>query len=127
MRRVPVAPDRPGRDGRDENAQDQLRPHGVHVFGEAQRPAGDGPDARLLRGELKADALRDGDADVAGLGQVGGLSAHERSLLARNQATVLDLSLSRDYRRAHIPGAWWAIRSRRCAMPRAPSRHETVL
>lgn len=33
-------------------------------------------------------------------------------LLARNQATVVDLSLSRDYLKAHIPGAWFAIRTR---------------
>src|SRR5262249_43583242 len=32
------------------------------------------------------------------------------ALMDRKVATVLDLSLSRDYRRAHIPGAWWAIR-----------------
>ena len=34
------------------------------------------------------------------------------ALLARDEATVIDLSLSRDYRKAHIPGAWFAIRSR---------------
>src|SRR5262249_3780438 len=34
------------------------------------------------------------------------------SLMERNDATVVDLSLSRDYRRGHIPGAWFAIRSR---------------
>jgi rhodanese-related sulfurtransferase len=33
-------------------------------------------------------------------------------LMARNEATIVDLSLSRDYRNAHIPGAWFAIRSR---------------
>jgi len=33
-------------------------------------------------------------------------------LLARDQATVVDLSLSRDYLKAHIPGAWFAIRTR---------------
>ncbi|HEY7242314.1 MAG TPA: rhodanese-like domain-containing protein [Xanthobacteraceae bacterium] len=33
-------------------------------------------------------------------------------LIARNAATVVDLSLSREYRKAHIPGAWFAIRSR---------------
>jgi len=33
-------------------------------------------------------------------------------MLARAAATVIDLSLSREYRRAHIPGAWFAIRSR---------------
>src|SRR5262249_2959082 len=34
------------------------------------------------------------------------------ALLARKEATVVDLSLSRDYRNAHIPRAWFAIRSR---------------
>jgi len=33
-------------------------------------------------------------------------------MLARGEATVLDLSLSRTYRAAHIPGAWFAIRAR---------------
>jgi rhodanese-related sulfurtransferase len=32
--------------------------------------------------------------------------------LAREQATVVDLSLSRTYLKGHIPGAWFAIRSR---------------
>jgi rhodanese-related sulfurtransferase len=35
-----------------------------------------------------------------------------RELLARNDATVIDLSPSRDYLAAHIPGAWFAIRTR---------------
>src|SRR5262245_55414383 len=34
------------------------------------------------------------------------------TLMDDNEATVVDLSLSRDYRRGHIPGAWFAIRSR---------------
>jgi rhodanese-related sulfurtransferase len=34
------------------------------------------------------------------------------ALMARDEATVVDLSLSRDYIAAHIPGAWFAIRSR---------------
>ena len=34
------------------------------------------------------------------------------ALIARNDATVVDLSASRDYLKAHIPGAWFAIRSR---------------
>src|SRR5262249_27087579 len=34
------------------------------------------------------------------------------ALMARNEATVVDLSMSREYLRAHIPGAWFAIRSR---------------
>ena len=35
-----------------------------------------------------------------------------RDLLAREAATVVDLSTSRDYLHAHIPGAWFAIRTR---------------
>jgi rhodanese-related sulfurtransferase len=34
------------------------------------------------------------------------------ALIARDAATVVDLSASRDYLGAHIPGAWFAIRSR---------------
>jgi rhodanese-related sulfurtransferase len=34
------------------------------------------------------------------------------SLLARGEAAVIDLSLSRDYLARHIPGAWFAIRTR---------------
>jgi len=34
------------------------------------------------------------------------------ALMARNEATVVDLSASRNYLKAHIPGAWFAIRSR---------------
>jgi rhodanese-related sulfurtransferase len=33
-------------------------------------------------------------------------------MLARENATVVDLSLSRNYLKGHIPGAWFAIRSR---------------
>jgi rhodanese-related sulfurtransferase len=33
-------------------------------------------------------------------------------LVARGEACILDLSLSREYRARHIPGAWFAIRSR---------------
>ncbi len=33
-------------------------------------------------------------------------------LLARDEVSVMDLSLSRDYLKGHIPGAWFAIRSR---------------
>ena len=34
------------------------------------------------------------------------------ALLGRDQATVIDLALSRTYRGGHIPGAWFAIRAR---------------
>jgi rhodanese-related sulfurtransferase len=39
-------------------------------------------------------------------------SARLAELLARQEATVVDFSLSRDYCKRHIPGAWFAIRSR---------------
>ena len=49
-------------------------------------------------------------------------------LLARNEATVIDLSLSPNYRKEHIPGAWFAIRSRLAqALPKIPLRGEIVL
>jgi len=35
-----------------------------------------------------------------------------KAMLERNEATVVDLSLSRDYQFGHIPGAWFAIRTR---------------
>jgi rhodanese-related sulfurtransferase len=54
-------------------------------------------------------------ADVPGLVQRPELAidpAGLADLLARDAATVIDLSLSRAYRRGHIPGAWFAIRAR---------------
>ena len=55
---------------------------------------------------------------------VGGLAA----LLARDAATVVDLSLSRDYLKAHIPDAWFAIRSRLArAFAAVPLRGTLVL
>ena len=49
-------------------------------------------------------------------------------LFARNGATVVDLSLSRDYLREHIPGAWFAIRTRLDrALEKIPLRGTLVL
>jgi rhodanese-related sulfurtransferase len=49
-------------------------------------------------------------------------------LQTREEATVVDLSLSREYRKAHIPGAWFAIRSRLAqALKRIPLRGTIVL
>ncbi len=49
-------------------------------------------------------------------------------LLGRDAASVIDLSLSRDYRRGHIPGAWFAIRSRLGgALTNIPARQIFVL
>src|SRR5436309_1805783 len=56
--------------------------------------------------------------DCGGLGE----------LMARDEATVIDLSLSREYLRAHIPGAWFAIRSRlERALAKIPLRGTLVL
>lgn len=49
-------------------------------------------------------------------------------LLVRNEVTVIDLSLSRDYANAHIPGSWFAIRSRLAqAIQKTPLRRNLVL
>ncbi len=49
-------------------------------------------------------------------------------LLAHDEATVVDLSLSRGYLAGHIPGAWFAIRSRLAhALARIPLRGALVL
>ena len=50
------------------------------------------------------------------------------ALLKRDAATVIDLSLSPNYRNGHIPGAWFAIRSRLAqALPKIPARGDVVL
>ena len=42
-----------------------------------------------------------------------GIDADElRGLVSQDHATVVDLSLSPNYRKGHIPGAWFAIRAR---------------
>src|SRR5262249_5789126 len=46
----------------------------------------------------------------------------------QDKAAVIDLSRSRDYRRAHIPGAWFAIRARlQLAVDKIPAREIFVL
>jgi rhodanese-related sulfurtransferase len=69
--------------------------------------------------------------DVPGLGRRPDLAINPpglASLLARGAATVIDLSLSRTYRRRHIPGAWFAIRARLDqALKAVPARECFVL
>ena len=49
-------------------------------------------------------------------------------LLARGAATVIDLSLSRNFRKAHIKDAWFAIRARLAlAVPKIPIKGTLVL
>ena len=62
--------------------------------GNRNRPAGNA--------DLDAEDTAHAAIDCAALGE----------LLARDEATVVDLSLSRDYLARHIPGAWFAIRTR---------------
>ncbi len=54
--------------------------------------------------------------------------AQLKDLLAKGAATVVDLSISRTYRAGHIPGAWFAIRSRlRTALPKVTRTGSTLV
>jgi rhodanese-related sulfurtransferase len=72
----------------------------VFVLAEAGHEAGQPPTPIL--GSAPTPELRIDGARLA-------------ELMARDEATIVDLSLSRDYLKAHIPGAWFAIRSRLAA------------
>jgi rhodanese-related sulfurtransferase len=49
-------------------------------------------------------------------------------MLVRSEATVVDLSSSPNYRRGHIPGAWFAVRTRLAlAMPKIAAHGALVL
>jgi len=68
--------------------------------------------------EVLGEAARDAAIDAAAL----------NAMLARGETTVVDLSLSRDYLAAHIPGAWFAIRARlEQFIQREPLRRNVVL
>ena len=85
----------------------------VFVLAEAGTETG-WPAAPILAGDAPAGEAIDGAA----------LNA----LLARGTATVLDLSLSKDYLAGHIPGAWFAIRTRlERALKKVPLRSTLVL
>src|SRR5260221_7354170 len=85
----------------------------VFVLAQAGREAA--PPAAQILGDPPPAELR---IDCAGLA----------ALMVRNEATVVDLSLSRDYLRAHIPGAWFAIRSRlKRALAKIPLQGTLVL
>ncbi|MGA8820695.1 MAG: rhodanese-like domain-containing protein [Xanthobacteraceae bacterium] len=67
---------------------------------------------------LDSETRAEGALDLAEFGE----------LFARDGATVVDLSLSRDYLREHIPGAWFAIRTRLDrALEKIPVRGTLVL
>jgi rhodanese-related sulfurtransferase/predicted metal-dependent enzyme (double-stranded beta helix superfamily) len=81
----------------------------------------------------RADGLAEAGAEplrVLGLeASVASLTAHELARLeARGEAVVIDLESSLAYREQHIPGAWFAIRSRLAeALPKLPERGVLVL
>jgi rhodanese-related sulfurtransferase len=55
-------------------------------------------------------------------------AAELATLIANNEATTVDLSSSRDYLRRHIPGAWFAVRTRLDrALKKMPLRGTLVL
>jgi 3-mercaptopyruvate sulfurtransferase SseA len=88
---------------------------GGGVFVLAQEGYETEPPAMPILGAPPPPELR---IDCGGLGE----------LMARDEATVIDLSLSREYLRAHIPGAWFAIRSRlERALAKIPLRGTLVL
>jgi rhodanese-related sulfurtransferase len=66
---------------------------------------------------LDTDAQSDAAIDCAELSE----------LLSRNAATVVDLSLSRNYLARHIPGAWFAIRTRLVGALKKIPLHETLV
>jgi rhodanese-related sulfurtransferase len=85
----------------------------VFVLAEAGSETG-WPTPPMLSGERVAAAA----IDLAALGD----------LFERNAATIVDLSLSRDYLKGHIPGAWYAIRTRLDrALGKIPLRDTLVL
>jgi rhodanese-related sulfurtransferase len=69
----------------------------VYVLAEAGPETGR-PDIPILESVTRPEAA----IDCMALAQ----------LLSRNAATVIDLSLSRNYLSGHVPGAWFAIRTR---------------
>jgi rhodanese-related sulfurtransferase len=72
-----------------------------------------------------------GPSLVLGVPPPSRLAIEAKELSARimnDQATVLDLSLSPAYRKGHVPGAWFAIRSRlNHALAKVPVNNELVL
>jgi rhodanese-related sulfurtransferase len=73
---------------------------------------------------LPKTATLDGETQSSGAIDCAALN----TLLSRNAATVVDLASSRDYLAGHIPGAWFAIRTRLGrALPKIPLSETLVL
>ena len=91
------------------------------------------PEVAVLDDALEGVALERGPepAQALGLDQVSAdeLSCAElQTLLEEQQASVIDLGLSRTYRAGHIPGAWFMTRARLAqCLPAVPKRGRLVL
>ncbi len=88
-------------------------------------------DVFVLRGALDGP-LQTGAATVTALGQAGLSvwaieSAALSELIALDRARVIDVGDSFGYRRAHVPGAWYAMRSRLSEVLGAFSKSETLV
>jgi len=77
-----------------------------------------GEERGFPRAQVLGEAPRDAAIDAAAL----------NDMLTRGEATVVDLSLSRDYLGSHIGGAWFAIRARlEQFIQKEPLRRNVVL
>ncbi len=74
------------------------------------------PDVYVLEGGLAGEALVKGPhlPQIAGFKKAPAISAAalKQQLEGGNPIALIDVSTSREYRQAHIPGACWIIRSR---------------
>lgn len=72
-------------------------------------------DVHVLAGGLPANGLENGKQLVKTLGiptSLAGLSADAAKAKLDAGWIAIDFSTSRDYRKGHVPGAWWATRAR---------------
>ncbi|MDP6173155.1 MAG: rhodanese-like domain-containing protein [Rhodospirillales bacterium] len=90
-------------------------------------------DVVVLEGGLSGDWLETGPrrAEIPGLHDAGvdEISPRElETLLANDTAVLIDLGPSPEYRQGHIPGAWFAVRSRlEKALETVPTKSRLVL
>ncbi|MBO6783566.1 MAG: thiosulfate sulfurtransferase [Alphaproteobacteria bacterium] len=89
------------------------------------------PDVHVLSGGLEGHALETGPTSgaVPGMDDIDWIDASELAVrLGEDGPFVLDVGESREYRKHHLPGARWAIRSRIAQSgPDLPADGEIVL
>jgi rhodanese-related sulfurtransferase/predicted metal-dependent enzyme (double-stranded beta helix superfamily) len=73
------------------------------------------PEVYVLDGALEGRALETGPEPQAALGDPGKVEtvapAQLKAMIDRGEAVAVDLDSSLAYRRGHVPGAWFAVRS----------------